>query len=45
MDKHHFSAPFNFNRWIEEHAHLLAAGEQPADLAGQRLHGHRGGWA
>ncbi|MDI9776366.1 MULTISPECIES: 3-hydroxyanthranilate 3,4-dioxygenase [Pseudomonas] len=23
MDKHHFSAPFNFNRWIEEHAHLL----------------------
>ncbi|GBL58283.1 3-hydroxyanthranilate 3,4-dioxygenase [Pseudomonas citronellolis] len=23
MDKHHFSAPFNFNRWLDEHAHLL----------------------
>ena len=23
MDKHHFSPPLNFNRWIEDHAHLL----------------------
>lgn len=23
MDKHHFSPPFNFTKWIEEHAHLL----------------------
>ena len=23
MDKHHFSPPLNFDRWIEEYAHLL----------------------